>query len=320
MKKTFVFQEDIDRARFELKDVTVRASLAEAASFELNALGKPLISEYDLFRIIWNIYQKRSAKNLRGEYPSRQRYVRTRWMLKNAGVIRQDRDYGGRFWRIMSVSDQPADSIVCVADPYCYVSHMSAMQKYGLTNRRPEALFITSPTDAIVRSWNKNKVLDHYGNAARNLDIYLEPLNLVHHPDQVRKRVISQIKTVLYGDWKQVRGTEERISSIGQVFLDMLEDPSKCGGMRHVIEVWQEHATKYLDQIIKRVDSCDKPILKIRAGYILDELMQIEHDLVRSWISFAQRGGSRVLESGRPYSEPYSEKWMLSVNVGYSKN
>jgi len=320
LKKTFVFQEDIDRARFELKDVTVRASLAEAASFELNALGKPLISEYDLFRIIWNIYQKRSAKNLRGEYPSRQRYVRTRWMLKNAGVIRQDRDYGGRFWRIMSVSDQPADSIVCVADPYCYVSHMSAMQKYGLTNRRPEALFITSPTDAIVRSWNKNKVLDHYGNAARNLDIYLEPLNLVHHPDQVRKRVISQIKTVLYGDWKQVRGTEERISSIGQVFLDMLEDPSKCGGMRHVIEVWQEHATKYLDQIIKRVDSCDKPILKIRAGYILDELMQIEHDLVRSWISFAQRGGSRVLESGRPYSEPYSEKWMLSVNVGYSKN
>jgi len=320
LKKPFVFQEDIDRARFELQDVTVRASLAEAASSELNALGKPLISEYDLFRIIWNIYQKRSAKNLRGEYPSRQRYVRTRWMLKNAGVIRQDRDYGGRFWRIMSVSDQPADSIVCVADPYCYVSHMSAMQKYGLTNRRPEALFITSPTDAIVRSWNKNKVLDHYGNAARNLDIYLEPLNLVHHPDQVRKRVISQIKTVLHGDWKQVRGTEERISSIGQVFLDMLEDPSKCGGMRHVIEVWQEHATKYLDQIIKRVDSCDKPILKIRAGYILDELMQIEHDLVRSWISFAQRGGSRVLESGRPYSEPYSEKWMLSVNVGYSKN
>lgn len=315
MKKTFIFQQDIDRARFELKDVAVRASLAEAASYELNALGKPIISEYELFRIIWNIYQKRSAKNLRGEYPSRPRYVRTRRMLKDAGIIRHDRDYGARFWRIMSVSDQPADNIVCVADPYCYVSHMSAMQKYGLTNRRPEALFITSPTDAVVQSWNKNKFLEHYGDVPKNSNIYLEPLNLVHHPDQVRKRLISQVKTVLYGDWKQVRGTEERIASIGQVFLDMLEDPSKCGGMRHVIEVWQEHAMKYIDQIIKTVNSCNKSILKVRAGYIIDELMHFEHDLVQSWSRFAQRGGSRVLESGRPYSEPYSEKWMLSVNV-----
>lgn len=320
LKRTFNFHEDITRARNELKDVAIRVSLAEAASYEINSLEKPLISEYELFRIIWNIYQKRSAKNLRGEYPSRSRYISTRGMLKKAGVIRQDYDYGGRFWRIMSVSDQPADSIICVADPYCYVSHMSAMQKYGLTNRRPEALFITSPTDAIVRSWNQEKFLTNYGQLPKLPEIYVEPLNLVHHPKQVRKRIISQNKTVLYGDWRQVRGTEERISSIGQVFLDMLENPSKCGGMRHIIEVWQEHAPKYLDQIIKTVDSCNKSILKVRAGYIIDELMQIDHGLVQSWVRFAQRGGSRVLESGRPYSEPFSEKWMLSVNVGYSKN
>lgn len=319
MKKNITFQGVITKAKNDLKDIVVRASLAEVASSELNAFGKPLISEYELFRIIWNIYQNRSAKNLRGDYPPRRRYVRTRSMLKDAGVIRLDHNYGS-FWRIMSVSDQPADRIVCAADPYCYVSHMSAMQKYGLTNRRPEALFITSPTDSMARSWNAKKFLDDYGNIPEDLDIYVEPLNLVHHPDRVRRRQISQTKTVLYGDWKQVRGSEERIASIGQVFLDMLSDPLKCGGMRHVIEVWKEHAPKYLNQIIKTVDNCKKPILKIRAGYILDEVMQIENDFVQSWVRFAQRGGSRVLESGRPYSEPYSEKWMLSVDVGYSKN
>lgn len=318
MKKNINFQEAVTKASSELKDVIVRANLAEATSAKLDTLGKPIISEHELFSIIWDIYQKRLAKNLRGDYPSRPRYVRTRTMLKDAGVIRQDHDYG-RFWRIMSVSDQPADSIVCIADPYCYISHMSAMQKYGLTNRRPEALFITSPTDAIVQSWNYKKFLDQYGNVPENLEIYIEPITLIHHPNLVRRRLVSQIKTVLYGDWRKVRGSEERIASIGQVFLDMLEEPSKCGGMRHIIEVWQEHALKYLGQIIETVDICKKPILKIRAGYILDELMHVEHPLIQSWERFAQRGGSRVLESGRPYSEPYSEKWMLSVDVGYSR-
>ncbi|WP_230312638.1 hypothetical protein, partial [Paracoccus lichenicola] len=254
-------------------------------------------------------------KNLRGSHPSKEVYLRTRSMLRDAGIIRQDDSYS-MFWRIMSVSDAPADIVVCQADPYCYISHLSAMQRYGLTNRRPTFLFITSPPDATVRSWNKNRVIDDFGSVLSNEDIYIEPLLLTHHPKNVRRRPINQLKTKFYGDWRTVRGQDTRVASIGQVFLDMVDDPARCGGMRHVLGVWKEHATKYLDQIVKAVDASEQKICKVRAGYILDEYLGISNSKVSSWLKYAERGGSRVLEAGRGYTEPFSEKWMMSVNVG----
>lgn len=290
-------------------------NLAETASKRLENSSSSLISEHDLFRVIWSIYDEKSAKNLRGRRPSRQTYVRTRGMLRDEGIIRSDNDYPS-FWRIMSVPDAPADTIVCQADRYCYISHMSAMQRYGLTNRRPEALFITSPPDAVVRKWNKTLLEDRFGKELNSDDIYIEPLFLTHHPTRVRRRAVDQLKTKFYGEWRKVRGEDQRIASIGQVFLDMLETPQRCGGMRHVLEVWGEHAPKYLKQIINAVEGADRPIWKVRAGYILDEHLNVANDHVLSWLQYAQRGGSRVLEPGRSYAEPFSSKWMISTNVG----
>lgn len=289
--------------------------LAEVMAARLERSGRLLISEYDLFCIIWSIYDQRSAKNLRGPHPSRQTYVRTRSMLRDEGIIRQDKDYSS-FWRIMSAPDAPADTVVCQADPHCYISHMSAMQRYGLTNRRPEALFITSPPDTTMRAWNKRRMADDFGKVVMDETIYVEQLLVTHHPQSVRRRPIDQLKTKFHGEWRKVRGQEERIASVGQVFLDMLEAPQRCGGMRHVLEVWAEHAPKYLDQIVKTIGASERPIWKVRAGYILDEHLGISNSEVLSWRRYAQRGGSRVLEAGREYTEPFSEKWMLSTNVG----
>lgn len=38
-----------------------------------------------------------------------------------------------------------AEEVVCSVDPFCYVSHLSAMEYHGLTNRMPTLLFISSP-------------------------------------------------------------------------------------------------------------------------------------------------------------------------------
>lgn len=290
-------------------------NLAEVASSRLEQSGRVLISEYDLFRVIWSIYDTRSAKNLRGLYPSRQTYWRTRTMLREEGIIRQDSSYRS-FWQIMANPDAPADTVVCQADPYCYISHLSAMQRYGLTNRRPEALFITSPPDLTVKAWNKQRIKDDFDNKNIDKGMEIEPLNLTHHPRIVRRRPVEQLKTKFYGDWRKVRGEDQRVAAIGQVFLDMLDSPQRCGGMRHVLNVWKEHAQSYLGPIIKAVDAADRPILKVRAGYILDEYLGISDARALSWLRYAQRGSSRVLEAGREYTEPFSEKWMLSLNVG----
>lgn len=290
-------------------------NLAEVATARLEQSRRVLMSEYDLFHVIWSIYDARSAKNLRGKYPSRQTYWRTRTMLREEGIIRHDNNYPS-FWQIMATPDAPADTVVCQADPYCYISHLSAMQRYGLTNRRPESLFITSPSDIIAKSWNKQRIERDFGEKILEQNIEIEPLYLTHHPKFVRRRPVEQLKTKFYGDWRNIRGEDQRVAAIGQVFLDMLDDPQRCGGMRHVLSVWKENSRKYLVQIIEAIEKADRPILKVRAGYILDEYLGIHDTHVLSWLQYAQRGGSRVLEAGRDYTEPLSEKWMLSINVG----
>jgi predicted transcriptional regulator of viral defense system len=99
----------------------------------------------------------------------------------------------------------------------------------------------------------------------------------------------------------------------------MLRNPELCGGINHVIDVFEEHGSKYLRLITDDIDQNGAPIDKVRAGYILDELMGIDSEVVESWISFAQRGGSRKLDSSSEYIEDWSDRWQVSLNVFRSK-
>jgi predicted transcriptional regulator of viral defense system len=95
----------------------------------------------------------------------------------------------------------------------------------------------------------------------------------------------------------------------------MLEKPTLCGRMVHILEVWDAYAEIYMDEIIKAVDNNPKKIIKVRAGYILDEIIGYKSDRVYKWLENAQRGSSQVLDPDAPFSPTFSEKWMLSINV-----
>ena len=85
--------------------------------------------------------------------------------------------------------------------------------------------------------------------------------------------------------------------------------------MRHVVDIWKKHGRKWLDEIVSSVNEVGEPITKVRAGYLLDEIIGVNDSRVESWIAYAQRGGSRKLNPEKEYGHSWSEKWMLATNV-----
>ncbi len=53
----------------------------------------------------------------------------------------------------------------------------------------------------------------------------------------------------------------------------------------------------------------------MRAGYILDERLNIKNDRIEAWTKYAQRGGSRKLDPSSDYIPEWSEKWCISINI-----
>ena len=288
-----------------------RAAAYLADLLEQNA--KPVLTPFDLFNIIWRMYRDSSGKKLylRSEAPTRRDYERLKATLRTEGLIGSDRDYGSRLIRVLSLSDLPADDIVCLADPTCHVSHISAMQRWGLTDRQPKALILTRPS----RKAATIKLQSCMAASGFSVEANPFPLKVVKHPALVRRRPVQVHESMEPGEFLQVRGNDLRLSTIGQTFLDMLQKPDMCGGMSHVLEVWDRHAETYLDDIIAVVSAATSSLVKSRAGYIIDERLGLHPHVLASWKALGQRGGTRKLDPTKEFTSTFSETWMISLNA-----
>ena len=275
--------------------------------------GKPVLTQFDFFQIVRKMYRDHDSRKLylRHDAPTKDNYARIVSELKKTAVVAHDRDYGKRVIRVLAVSDLPAEDIACLVDPTCHVSHLSAMQRWGLTDRRPDALALTRPDRRTAAERLRNYMKETLGEN----ETTPFPLRIVGHPDRVRRRTIGVHESKEPGKCLRNRGSELRLSTIGQTFLDMLRRPDLCGGMSHVLDVWEEHAETYFGEIVSAVDSSTSDLIKSRAGYILEERLGLQHPVIENWKRFAQRGGSRKLDPTEAYAPAFSQIWMISLNV-----
>ena len=288
--------------------------LGHALVDQLHEKKQPVITHYDLFHEIRTLYQSGRNLRLRKKEPARQDYLRIKNDLIEANVLRPDIDYKYRALYIIDNGNRNANEICCLVDRFCYISHLSAMANFGLTDRRPRELHLTAPSQRILPNLLQKTMKQDYGfEITKNSEVIR--LYGVTHPPVVRGQPIKVFHTSHLGDYIKVRGTFTRISTIGQTFVDMLANPEHCGGMLHVLEVWREFAHIYLEDIIEDIKKNPYNIVKVRAGYILNELLGFNDNRILKWLQFAQRGGSRVLDPSKPFAPHYSEKWMLSINV-----
>ena len=275
--------------------------------------GKPIITPFEFFRFICRMHREipRRKLYLRRKTPTLDDYSRLKLMLQKASVIGTDRDYSRRgIIRVLAVSDLPAEDIVCLVDPTCYVSHLSAMQRWGITDRRPDSLIMTRPDRKAVAAQLRACMADSLSK-----DEERRFLRIIRHPSRVRGRAVHIYETKTAGASLKNRGSDVRLSTIGQTFLDMLQEPGLCGGMSHVFDVWEEHAETYLNEVVATVDVATSGLVKSRAGYILEERLGLHHRDIECWKAFGQRGSSRKLDPAKAFAPTFSETWMISLNV-----
>ena len=97
----------------------------------LRATNLPAVTPYKLFRLIEAMYREGQNLYLKHDRPELSDYLRFVKNLVKAKQIRQDNDYGSRLIRILDAPEHSGEEMVCLVDPLCYVSHLSAMQRWG---------------------------------------------------------------------------------------------------------------------------------------------------------------------------------------------
>lgn len=279
--------------------------------------GRPVITEFELYLLAQPILQSASygAEKVRmvptawGQ-PQVTAMVRT---LVKRKVLAPDTDFKKGVWHIVgSLAAASAEQAICLVDPFAYISHLSAMQRYGLSDRSPEALHMSTPARALWTEMREARTSETLSSAGQIMPPKLMRIGI---EPTVRKRHVTLHETKHPVPAREIADERARIAAIGYVFVEMLDQPALCGGMSHVLDCFDRHAETWLPDIITAVEAINSPIIKVRSGYILDEMLQLEFPQISKWLGCAQRGGSRKLDPKAPYGSVYSEKWMIALNA-----
>lgn len=299
--------------------MTKTIPLQKAVTLSLGTLDEPVVTNYRIGLIVFNFYKKPEYDGqplrLRKDHPGFREFSRTVKDLIEIGVLRQVKGLKNVYTVLGKKTESPED-IVCTVDPFAYISHLSAMDYHGLTDRIPKLLFFSSPSP---KKWSV------YAKARMRKDVGEETIDEFYESsfprlNRITINKVNKVGVVKYssdhlGAFKTLKNRMMRVSTIGRTFLDMLRRPDLCGGIFHVMDVFKDHSEKYLTLIIDEINQHGKQIDKVRAGYILEEICGINDEIIEAWLQFVQRGGSRKLDPTEEYSSEYSERWCLSINI-----
>lgn len=279
---------------------------------------KPVIHEYEYIRYVAELYLHKTylgfdILKLSSDYPEKKILSRHLDRLMGNGVLSQ---IGSLPVYAISGKRSSVQQVVCTLNPFCYLSHLSAMEWHHLTDRIPHAIHITT--------CSAKQFKELAGDLSRKDFIFPDKMvgvpithNKINSKEIMNYRIHEHGRKSFKNFPVQKNSGGIRIASVGQTFLDMLREHTYCGGISHVLEVFEEHAKRYLPLIIRETEKQGSTIDKMRIGYLLEERFGFSKNdpTIENWKKLAQRGGSRVLVSGEAYINIFSETWCISINL-----
>ena len=302
------------------KQIQIPTAIAQQLSKE----GAVALTRYDLARIAWSIYKQTSIDGvaLRKQRTELDRPTFTRvenQLVRNGVLVQVAGLPTGAAYTLVGASASDPQVLACAIDPFCYISHLSAMEFHGLTDRMPEFLYISSPAPT---QWRQFAIIrmqkDFADDYPRYTELGIASLTRTTFT-KLSGRIVHQFKSLHLGAFTHIKDQHIRVATIGRTFLDMLREPSLCGGIGHVFNVFHERGSPYLNLIIDEFNQHGSGIDRVRAGFVLENISKISDPRIDAWVKHAQRGGSRKLDAAADYSPQFSEKWALSINTPISK-
>ena len=274
----------------------------------LGAWERPVVTGYELGVL--------TATLIKDTPVTQTLYTDVVWLLTSFGLISPAKEFKpGTVFHLFGKNKPQPMEVACAVDPFAYVSHLSAMEYHGITDRFPKILYLSTPPD---REWRTLAVARMEKDLKERKEDYLAaklPVLRFQKFERIDGVRVELMRRSHRGAFKSIRSPSIRVAMVGRTFLDMLREPELYGGMQHVIDTYREYAAKYLKLILDEVGKHGASIERARAGYLLDEVCGLSDPIIDAWASQVQRGGSRKLDPQAEYMPSFSERWALSVNV-----
>lgn len=292
--------------------------LNQATSLAMAAYDRPVMTSYRLGLLVFRLVRAGSidGRPLNVHVPNRRHYRQALNFLSQYGLLTPVRGVTSQTTFVLSGrASVSAAEIACTVDPFAYVSHLSAMELHGLTDRVSQTLYLSSPDAKAWKEFANDRMQTDLGPEREAYEAAGFPVLQRTRIEKLLGQPVHLSHSVHLGAFRKTPDSEVRVATIGRTFLDMLRQPELCGGIQHVLSLYREHAARNLVLIAAEVTQHGGPIDKVRAGYVLEEHCGLQHAAFEEWQKFAARGGSRRLVAANEYASTYSERWALSLNA-----
>ena len=201
-----------------------------------------------------------------------------------------------------------AEEIVQEADPWCVLSHHSAMFRHGICDEPPNHLTVSefahddsAPLGTTAEEWIGVR------NAPRRRPREALKLRVV------RRRMPDSRSFGVTVDVSQAAPI--RLTDLERTLLDGLKAPELSGGQLLVLRAWR-HATDRLNlsRLVGYLQRINSPVMIARVGFLCDE-MKLAHPYLENFRGKLPRGSSMRLAPGSPFGSRYDTSWNLSINI-----